>query len=105
MVWPSRDFGDRAGLASPRCDGGAVVADGAGLDDKAVGFQHGAKFSVAGALLGIDPGNQYTRQRKKVNEPVQRRLERIDRVLAPINEGHIELTVRQPQVVVVATRL
>ena len=72
-----------------------MVADGASLDDKAMFFQHGAKFSVAGALLGIDPGDQHTGWRKKMNEPIQRRLERIDRVLAPINESHIVLAVRQ----------
>ena len=70
-------------------------ADGAGLDDKAMFFQHGAKCSVARALLGIEPGDQHTGWRQEMNEPIQRRLERFDRVLAPINEGHIVLTVRQ----------
>jgi len=72
-----------------------MVADSAGLDDKAMLFQYGANFSVAGALLGIEPGNQHTRWPEKVNEPIQRRLERVDRVLAPINESHIVLAVRQ----------
>jgi len=45
-----------------------VVADGAGLNDKAVSFQHGAKFSVAHALLGIEPGDQHTGWRQKMNE-------------------------------------
>ena len=70
-------------------------ADGAGLDDKAMFFQHGAKCSVARALLGIEPGDQHTGWRQEMNEPIQRRLERFDRVLAPINEGHIVLAVRQ----------
>ena len=71
------------------------MAGGAGLDDKAVCFQHGAKFPVARAVLGIEPGDQYTGWRQKMNEPIQSRLECIDRVLAPIKEGHIVLAVRQ----------
>ena len=83
-----------------------MVTDGAGLDDKTMFFQHGAKFSVAGALLGVDPDDEHAGGPKEMNEPIQRRPEGLDRVLPPINESHVVLPVRgRPQFAVVATRM
>ena len=71
----SRDLGHRPGLAAPSGNCAAVVTNSAGFDHKTMRFQHGAKLAVAGTVLGVDPADQRTQGRKKLNEPIQRRLE------------------------------
>jgi hypothetical protein len=72
-----------------------VVTNSAGFDHKTMPFQHGAELAVAGTVLGVDPDDQRTQGRKKLNEPIQRRFEGLDRVPSPINEGCVLLTARQ----------
>src|SRR5262249_29786107 len=50
---------------------------GAGLDPKAVAFQHGAKRSAGGRLQRIEPDDQHAREAQEVRHPIERRLDRL----------------------------
>jgi hypothetical protein len=71
---------------------------GAGLDPKAVAFQHGAKRSAGGRLQRVEPDDQHARETQEVRHPIERRLDRFDRTLPSIEENHLVLPGREAAV-------
>lgn len=71
---------------------------GAGLDPKAVAFQHGAKRSTGGRLQRVEPDDQHACETQEVRHPIERRLDRFDRTLPSIEENHVILPGREAAV-------
>src|SRR5262249_37930454 len=59
MGYTSRDLGDGALVTASRRNGGTSFMHGAGLDPKAVAFQHRAKRPTGGRLVWIEPDDQH----------------------------------------------
>jgi hypothetical protein len=91
----SCDLGDEALVAASRRNGGASFLHSAGLDPKAVAFQHGAKRSTGGRLLRVQPDDQYAGETQEVRHPIERRLDRFDRTVPSIEENDVILPGRE----------
>src|SRR5262245_41855682 len=91
----SRHFGERPGVAPLRRYRAAVLADGAGLDDEAVGSERATEVAVVGGILRIDPDHDNSRRAQEIHQPIERRLERLDRALPPVDQRHVVLSGRQ----------
>src|SRR5262245_17303639 len=69
----------------------AVLADGSGLDGQAMRFQRATELAVAGGVLRIDPDYDNARRIQEIHQPIERRLERLDRSLPPVDQRHVVL--------------
>src|SRR5262249_322173 len=94
----SRDLGDSALVTASRRNGRASFMHGAGLDPKAVAFQHRAKRPTGGRLLWVEPDDQHACETHQVPHPIERRPARFDRTLPSIEENHVVLPGREPAV-------
>ena len=62
------------------------------LDAKPMPLQRRAQVLIGSGFLRVDPDDQNACGTEIVDEPIKRRFERLERALAPVDEGYAVLS-------------
>jgi len=83
-----RGLGDRSTFETSSRNGEAVFIRASCLDAESVCLQRRLQVLVCCRLLRIDPDDQDCCRIEIIYKPIERRLERLQRALAPIDKSH-----------------
>ena len=84
---------------APACRQCATVrAERRCLDRQGTALKQAEKLLVVGRLLRVDPDYENARRVEKLEQPIERRLERTQRALPPIHQSDVVVSGRRPTV-------